>query len=96
LKVDEPVDRPERVVGGMDATSGLPSDQRKMMITTKRIEELADVSVSESGTSVPSDKLNDIFIRSSPQRRREWESDCRLRAPSLKRIAAAYGQKIKR
>jgi hypothetical protein len=37
LKVDEPVDRPERVVGGMDATSGLPSDQRKMMITTKRM-----------------------------------------------------------
>jgi C4-dicarboxylate-specific signal transduction histidine kinase len=62
LKVDEPVDRPEQVVGGMDATSGLSSDQRKMMITTKRMEELADLSVSESGPGVPSDKLNDIFI----------------------------------
>jgi hypothetical protein len=37
LKVDEPVDRPERLVGRMDAMSGLPSDQRKMMITTKRM-----------------------------------------------------------
>jgi signal transduction histidine kinase len=49
------------IINAMDAMSQLPGGQRKLMIATKRIEDFADVSVSDSGPGIPPDKLNDIF-----------------------------------
>ena len=49
------------IINAMDAMSRLPGDQRKLMIATKRMEDFADVSVSDSGPGIPTDKLNDIF-----------------------------------
>jgi signal transduction histidine kinase len=49
------------IINAMDAMSRLPGDQRKLMIATKRMEDFADVSVSDSGPGIPPDKLNDIF-----------------------------------
>jgi signal transduction histidine kinase len=45
----------------VNAMSGMPSDQRKLTISTERAENFAEASVSDTGPGVPPDKLKEIF-----------------------------------
>jgi signal transduction histidine kinase len=49
------------IVNAIDAMSDLPVDQRKVSVTTARMENSAEVSVSDAGAGVPPDKLRQIF-----------------------------------
>jgi len=49
------------VVNAMDAMSGLPGDQHKLVIATGRAGNFAEASVSDTGPGVPPDKLKEIF-----------------------------------
>ena len=49
------------IVNAMDAMSGLPADRRRLEIATARVENRAEVSVSDSGPGVPPEKLKEIF-----------------------------------
>lgn len=49
------------IVNAMDAMSGLPADQRRLEIATARVENSAQVSVSDAGPGVPPEKLKEIF-----------------------------------
>ncbi|WMT74472.1 ATP-binding protein [Bradyrhizobium sp. Ash2021] len=49
------------IVNAMDAMSDLPVDQRKVSITTERVENFAEVSVSDTGPGIPPNKLKEIF-----------------------------------
>jgi signal transduction histidine kinase len=49
------------IVNAMDAMSDLPVNQRKVLITTERMDNSARVSVFDRGLGVPPDKLKEIF-----------------------------------
>jgi len=49
------------LVNAMDAMSDLPVDQRKITITTDRVENSAEVSVSDTGPGIPPDTLTEVF-----------------------------------
>jgi signal transduction histidine kinase len=49
------------IVNAMDAMSDLPVDQRRISITAGRVENSAEVSVSDTGPGIPPDKLKEIF-----------------------------------
>jgi signal transduction histidine kinase len=49
------------IVNAVDAMSGLPVDQRKLSIATGRVENSAEIVVSDTGPGIPPDKLNEIF-----------------------------------
>jgi C4-dicarboxylate-specific signal transduction histidine kinase len=49
------------VVNAMDAMSTIPSALRKMSISTARIDNFAQILVSDSGPGVPPEKLKEIF-----------------------------------
>jgi signal transduction histidine kinase len=49
------------VVNGIDAMRDLPSESRIIRIRTSRIEESAELSVSDRGPGIPEDKLKEIF-----------------------------------
>jgi signal transduction histidine kinase len=49
------------VVNAMDAMAGLPAAARKVTVLTACIDKTAEVSVTDSGSGVPPDKLKDIF-----------------------------------
>ena len=49
------------VVNGMDAMKETPSENRIIRIGTSRVEEFAELSVSDRGPGIPEDKLKQVF-----------------------------------
>ena len=49
------------VVNAMDAMANTPSENRVVSIRTSRVENLAQLSVSDRGPGIPEDKLNAVF-----------------------------------
>ncbi len=49
------------VVNGIDAMRDMPAENRKIGIRTSRVENFAELSVSDLGSGIPQDKLNEIF-----------------------------------
>jgi signal transduction histidine kinase len=49
------------VVNGIDAMRGTPSGNRIISIRTSRVEEFAELSVSDRGPGIPEDRLKVIF-----------------------------------
>ena len=49
------------VVNGIDAMKDTPAENRIITIRTSRVEEVAELSVSDRGPGIPEDKLKEIF-----------------------------------
>ena len=49
------------VVNGIDAMKDTPAENRIIRIQTSRVEEFAELSVSDRGPGIPEDKLKEIF-----------------------------------
>ena len=49
------------VVNGMDAMKDTPGENRIISIRTSRIENFAQLSVSDRGSGIPEDKLKEVF-----------------------------------
>ena len=49
------------LMNSIDAMSDLPSDRRKLTVTTARANNFAELSVSDAGPGVPPDRLNTVF-----------------------------------
>lgn len=49
------------MINAMDAMSDMPKAQRKIAVRTTRIDEFAELSISDAGLGIPSDKLEDVF-----------------------------------
>jgi signal transduction histidine kinase len=49
------------IVNAMDAMSNMPSAERKITVSTARIDDFAEVSIADTGPGIPPDKLNDVF-----------------------------------
>jgi signal transduction histidine kinase len=49
------------VVNGIDAMKDTPSENRIISIRTSRVENLAELSVSDRGSGIPEDKLKEVF-----------------------------------
>ncbi len=48
-------------VNGIDAMKGAPDESRTISLQTSRVENLAELSVSDRGAGIPEDKLKEIF-----------------------------------
>ena len=49
------------VVNGIDAMRDTPAKNRIISIQSSRVEDFAELSVSDHGPGIPEDKLNEIF-----------------------------------
>ena len=49
------------VVNGIDAMKDTPSENRIISIRTSRVENFAELSVSDRGHGIPEDKLKEVF-----------------------------------
>jgi C4-dicarboxylate-specific signal transduction histidine kinase len=49
------------VVNGIDAMKDTPAENRIISIRTSRVEEFAELSVSDRGPGIPEDKLKEVF-----------------------------------
>jgi signal transduction histidine kinase len=49
------------IVNAMDAMSGMPSAERRIALSTARDGNSADLSVSDVGPGIPSEKLKEVF-----------------------------------
>ena len=49
------------VVNGIDAMKDTPSENRIISIRTSRVENFAELSVSDRGSGIPEDKLEEVF-----------------------------------
>jgi signal transduction histidine kinase len=49
------------VVNGIDAMKDTPAENRIIRIRTSRVENFAELSVSDRGTGIPEDKLKEVF-----------------------------------
>ncbi len=49
------------VVNGIDAMKDAPSENRTISIRTSRVENFAQLSVSDRGSGIPEDKLKKVF-----------------------------------
>ena len=49
------------VVNGIDAMRDTPSENRIISIRTSRVENFAELSVSDRGPGIPEDKLKEVF-----------------------------------
>ena len=50
------------VVNGIDAMKDTPSENRIISIRTSRVEKFAQLSVSDRGSGIPEDKLEEVFV----------------------------------
>ena len=48
-------------MNGVDAMKDNPAENRVISIQTSRVEEFAELSVSDRGPGIPEDKLDEIF-----------------------------------
>ena len=49
------------VANGIDAMKDMPAESRIISIRTSRVEEFAELSVSDRGSGIPEDKLKEVF-----------------------------------
>jgi signal transduction histidine kinase len=49
------------IVNAIDAMSGMPSAERRIVVSTARDGNSADLSVSDAGPGIPSEKLKKVF-----------------------------------
>ncbi len=49
------------VVNAIDAMADMPSENRIISIRTSRVEDFAELSVSDRGSGIPEDKLKEVF-----------------------------------
>jgi signal transduction histidine kinase len=49
------------IVNGIDAMRDTPSENRIISIRTSRVENFAQLSVSDRGSGIPEDKLKEVF-----------------------------------
>jgi signal transduction histidine kinase len=49
------------VINGIDAMKDTPSENRIISIRTSRVENFAELSVSDRGSGIPEDKLKEVF-----------------------------------
>jgi signal transduction histidine kinase len=49
------------VVNAMDAMANVPMSERKMLISTTRFDDIAEVAISDAGPGIPSDKFREVF-----------------------------------
>ena len=49
------------VVNAMDAMANVPMGERKMLISTTRFDDIAEVAISDAGPGIPSDKIREVF-----------------------------------
>jgi signal transduction histidine kinase len=80
------------IVNAMDAMSKMPRAERRVTVDTARADNFAEVSVSDTGAGIPSEKIKEVFEPFSQQRRRAWDWDCPLPEQSSKPTTVAYGQ----
>ena len=48
-------------VNAVDAMKDMPNEKRTISIRTSRVEEFAELSVSDRGPGIPEDKLKEVF-----------------------------------
>jgi signal transduction histidine kinase len=48
-------------VNGIDAMTDTPAENRIVSIRTARVENFAELSVSDRGSGIPEDKLKEVF-----------------------------------
>ena len=48
-------------MNGIDAMKDTPAENRIITIRTSRVENFAELSVSDRGSGIPEDKLNEVF-----------------------------------
>ena len=48
-------------VNAIDAMADMPVENRKISIRTSRVEDFAELSISDSGPGIPAEKLKEIF-----------------------------------
>ena len=84
------------VVNSMDAMAALPNGRAVVGRAEMNGGASAVISILDSGTGIPVEKLNEVFIHSSPPRGKEWELASRSRTQSYRRIRDVSGRKIKR
>jgi signal transduction histidine kinase len=49
------------VVNAMDAMANAPSDSRKISFQTSRVDNFAELSISDTGPGIPEDRLKKVF-----------------------------------
>jgi signal transduction histidine kinase len=49
------------IMNAIDAMSDIPSGRRKITVQTRRIGDFAEVSISDAGPGIPTDKLKAVF-----------------------------------
>jgi signal transduction histidine kinase len=49
------------VVNAMDAMANMPMIARKILISTTRFDNFAEVTISDAGPGIPSDKIKEVF-----------------------------------
>jgi signal transduction histidine kinase len=49
------------VVNAMDAMANVPIGERRMLISTTRVDDIAEVAISDAGPGIPSDKIREVF-----------------------------------
>jgi PAS domain S-box-containing protein len=49
------------VLNAMDAMSAVPRDNRRVVVTARRVENFAEVAVSDDGPGIPPDKVHTVF-----------------------------------
>jgi signal transduction histidine kinase/ABC-type uncharacterized transport system substrate-binding protein len=49
------------VVNAMDAMANVPISERKMLISTTRFDDMAEVAISDAGPGIPSNKIREVF-----------------------------------
>ena len=49
------------VVNAMDAMANSPSDSRKISFRTSRVDNFAELSISDTGPGIPEDRLKKVF-----------------------------------
>ena len=45
----------------MDAVSKMPRAERRVMVSTARDDKFAEVSVSDTGSGIPTEKIKEVF-----------------------------------